>query len=294
VRWAAAGVALASAFCYSTASVTQHREAGQVTTHGVGSPSLLLKLAVRPWWLVGALADVAGVALQGLALRWGSVVLVQPLLVTGVAMAVVLAAAVAHEWPHRRELALAIGCSAALGVLVVMLDTHGGRQQVGFLRFCPYGTVLAVLTALAVFVGRRLPAASAGWYGAAAGLMVGGSSVLLKVCAGQLSNGIGALLSHWHVYAFAVFGGAALVLSQNAFQAGRMAPGIASLSVVEPIVAIAGAVPLLHEHLTVSPARVVVDLLAGLVAAWCVVGLANATEQRAHVVAARGAGDLSD
>ncbi|MDX6213889.1 MAG: hypothetical protein QOF82_2976 [Frankiales bacterium] len=294
MRWAAAGVALASAFCYSTASVTQHREAGAVTTHGVGSPSLMLKLAVRPWWLLGALADVAGVALQGLALRWGSVVLVQPLLVTGVAMAVGLAAAVAHEWPHRRELALAIGCSAALGVLVVMLDTHGGRQQVSFMRFLPYGAAIAGLTVLAALVGRRLPGVSAGWYGAAAGLMVGGSSVLLKVCAGQLSHGVSALVSHWHLYAFAAFGAAALVLSQNAFQAGRMAPGIASLSVVEPIVAIAIAVPLLHEHLTVSPGRVVLDLAAGLAAAYCVVGLANATEQRAHVVTTAGAGDSGD
>ena len=291
MKSAAAGVALASAFSYSIASVTQHREAGSVSTSEVGSPSLLLKLAVRPWWLAGALADVFGVAFQTLALGWGSVVLVQPLLVTGVAMAVVLAAAVAREWPQPRELALAIGCSAALGVLVVMLDTHGGRQHIGFMRFSPYGAVVIVLTLLAVALGRRLPGSSAGWYGAASGLMVGCSSVLLKVCAGQLGNGVSVLLSHWHVYAFAAFGGVALVLSQNAFQAGRMAPGIASLSVVEPIVAIAIAVPLLREHLTVSPIRVVVDVLAGLVAAYCVVGLANATEQRAHVVPAAGAGD---
>jgi uncharacterized membrane protein len=294
VKWAAAGVALASAFAYSTASVTQHREAGEVSTHDVGSPSLLLKLAVRPWWLVGALADVFGVVLQGLALRWGSVVLVQPLLVTGVAMAVLLAAAVAREWPHPRELALAIGCSASLGILVVMLDTYGGRQQIGFVRFCPYGAVVIAVTLAAVAVGRRQAGSSAGWYGAAAGLMVGCSSVLLKVCAGQLSNGLHALVMHWHVYAFAVFGAAALVLSQNAFQAGRMAPGIAALSVVEPIVAIAIAVPLLHEHLTISPLRVLVDLLAGLVAVYCVVGLANATEVRVHVVPAPRAGVSGD
>jgi hypothetical protein len=120
--------------------------------------------------------------------------------------------------------------------------------------------------------------------------MVGASSVLLKVCAGQLSDGGLRLLTHWHLYGFVLFGGAALVLSQNAFQAGRMAPGIASLSVVEPIVAIAIAVPLLHEHLTVTPLRVVLDVAAGLAAAYCVIGLADATERRAHVSTAAGAG----
>jgi hypothetical protein len=218
------------------------------------------------------------------------VVLVQPLLVTGVAMAVVLAAAVAREWPHPRELALAVGCSAALGVLVVTLDTHGGRQRVGFLSFCPYGVVVVVLTLLAVLLARRLPGSSAGWLGAAAGLMVGASSVLLKVCAGQLGDGVVPLVSHWHLYGFLLFGGAALVLSQNAFQAGRMAPGIASLSVVEPIVAIAIAVPLLREHLTLSVLRVILDGVAALVAAYCVVGLADATEQRAHVSVVPGGG----
>lgn len=290
MKWAAAAAALASAFAYALASVTQHREAGSVHTHGVGSPSLLLRLVVRPWWLAGALADVFGVALQTLALGWGTVVLVQPLLVTGVAMAVVLAAAIAHEWPHPRELALAIGCSGALGVLVVTLDTHGGRQRVGFWHFSPYGGTVVVLTLLAVVLARRLPGSSAGWLGAAAGLMVGGSSVLLKVCAGQLGDSVITLVTHWHLYGFLLFGGAALLLSQNAFQAGRMAPGIASLSVVEPIVAIAIAVPLLHERLTLSPLRVVLDLVAGLVAAYCVVGLADATEQRAHVSTPPGAG----
>ena len=73
-----------------------------------------------------------------------------------------------------------------------------------------------------------------------------------------------------------------------------MAPGIASLSVVEPIVAIAIAVPLLHEHLSVTPWRVVLDVVAGLVAAYCVVGLANATEQRAHVPVPPGQGVQDD
>jgi hypothetical protein len=294
VKWAAVAVALASAFAYSLASVTQHREAGSVSTHDVGAPSLLLKLAVRPWWLAGALADVFGVAFQTLALGWGSVVLVQPLLVTGVAMAVVLAAAVAHEWPHPRELALAVGCAAALGILLVVLDETAGREHFRFVKFAPYAGVVIVLAVLAVLLARRLPGSSAGWLGAAAGLMVGAASVLLKVCAGQLSNGVLDLLRHWHVYGFLAFGGAALVLSQNAFQAGRMAPGIASLSVVEPVVAISIAVPLLHEHLAVSPWRIVVDLAAGLVAAYCVVGLANATEQRVHVAAPVGAGEHSD
>jgi drug/metabolite transporter (DMT)-like permease len=291
VKWAAVAVALASAFAYSIASVTQHREAGEVSTSEVGAPSLLLKLAVRPWWLVGALADVFGVGLQALALGWGSVVLVQPILVTGVAMAVVLAAATGHEWPHPRELALAVGCAAALGVLLVVLDERSGRQFITFIRFAPYGAAVIVLAGLAVLLSRRLHGPSAGWLGAAAGLMVGAASVLLKVCADQAGHGAMRLVTHWHLYGFLAFGAAALLLSQNAFQAGRMAPGIAALSVVEPIAAIAIAVPLLREHLTVTPWRVVVDVLAGLVAAYCVVGLANATEARAHVVAPAGAGD---
>ncbi len=286
MTWAAVAAALASAFCYAVASVTQFREAGEVKTEEVGSPTLLLKLVVRPWWLAGAVADVFGVLLQAVALAWGSVVLVQPLLVTGVAMAVVLAAAVERQWPHPRELQLAIGVSIALGVLVVMLDTYGGRQHFSLMEFLPYGIGVVVLAGASILLARLWPSAAPGWLGCAAGVMVGCSSVLLKVCTGQLSdNGWGVMLTHWQLYGFLAFGGAALLLSQNAFQAGRMAPGIASLSLVEPLVAIAIAVPLLHEHLTITPLRVVVDVIAAAVAVYCVVGLANATEQRAHELA---------
>ena len=47
----------------------------------LGVRDLVVALARRPGGL-GSLADVFGVALQTLALGWGSVVLVQPLLVT--------------------------------------------------------------------------------------------------------------------------------------------------------------------------------------------------------------------
>lgn len=286
MSWDAVALALASSFCYAVASVTQHREAGSIATEEVGSPSLLLKLAVRPWWLVGAVADVFGVLLQTAALGRGSVVLVQPLLVTGVAMAVVLAAAVAREWPHPRELGLAIGCSVALGVLVVALDTYGGTDHFSFTQFLPYALAVVGGIVLAVFLARVMKGAAAGWLGAAAGIGLGCASVLLKVCAGQLGDSLQVLLTHWQLYGFVIFGGAALILSQNAFQAGRMAPGIASMSVVEPIVAIAIAVPLLHEHLRITPVRVILDVLSGVAVAYCVVGLANATEQRAHAPAA--------
>ena len=224
-------------------------------------------------------------------------VLVQPLLVTGVAMAVVLAAAVAREWPHPRELALAIGCSVALGVLVVMLDTYGGRQHFSFMQFLPYG----------VGGRRRRPAGRRAWPGGGRRVggrlatepppasMVGCSSVLLKVCAGQLGNGLRSSCSPLAVYGFLQSSVAQpLCCRRTRSRPAGWRRASRRLSVVEPIVAIAIAVPLLHEHLTVTPLRVIVDVLAGLVAAYCVVGLANATEQRAHAVPAPGAGPVTD
>src|SRR4051794_41650861 len=59
---------------------------------------LLVDLAHRPKWVLGISADVGSFALQAVALAFGPLALVQPLLVTGLLFAVPLAV----RWRGRR------------------------------------------------------------------------------------------------------------------------------------------------------------------------------------------------
>ena len=68
-------------------------------------PSLLLRLVRRPMWLAGTAADWSGFGLQALALGMGSILVVQPLLCTGLLFALPIGAA----WRGPASRALRLG-----------------------------------------------------------------------------------------------------------------------------------------------------------------------------------------
>jgi drug/metabolite transporter (DMT)-like permease len=109
--------ALASALAFGTAAALQHRETGEVDRRGALDPGLLPSLARRPLWLVGIVADVLAVGLQGLALRFGPVSLVQPLLVAGLPFAVLLSCLLGRRAPRTAELQGIVLCAVGLAVL---------------------------------------------------------------------------------------------------------------------------------------------------------------------------------
>src|SRR5438477_11075955 len=89
--------ALGSALLYALASVLQQRAARVVPSEKSLRLSLLTTLLARPLWVVGVLADVGGFVLQFYALDHGALVLVQPLLVSGLLFALPLGAAFSKE-----------------------------------------------------------------------------------------------------------------------------------------------------------------------------------------------------
>lgn len=245
----AVAAALGSAALFALASALQHREAGAVETSA--RPGLLVTLAQRPLWLLGGAADVAAVALQALALGLGSVALVQTLLVAGLPLAVVLSAALAHRRLHRREVVGLALCTVGLALLGPSLSsTPSGHQP-------DRGAALLAGAVVAVVVGGLLALRDRGRFGAAAsgaaaGAVVGAGAVLLAVAAGRFGHW-SALLGSWALYGAVAVGLLGLLLSQVAFQTGDLGAPLAALSVVEPVVAVALAVTVLHESLPTSP-----------------------------------------
>jgi len=122
----AVGAGLASAFFYALCSVLQHRAAGQVPVRGTFSPALMLDLVRHPVWLLGTVSDGAGLSMQALALGFGPVALVQPLLVTGLLFAVVLTATLAHRRPHGSEAAGAVLCVAGVAAFLFAAQPANG------------------------------------------------------------------------------------------------------------------------------------------------------------------------
>lgn len=250
-----AGLAVAAATAFAVASALQHRETARVAERSALDPALLAALGRRPWWLVGIACDGAAVLLQGLALRHGPVTLVQPVLVVGLPVAVLLSCAVERRRPRRSEWHGALLCTAGLCLLAPVLSGAGRGRTAG------PGAVLvaaAVLTAVVLGLlrlGRVRPDLRAVTTGAAAGTAVGTGSVLLAVCVAR-TGPLLDLLRGPAPYLALLVGLLGLLLSQAAFQTGALGAPLAALTIVEPVVAVVLGVAVLHEHVALGAAGV--------------------------------------
>ena len=244
--------ALGSATLFGLAAATQHQQAGQV--EATLSPRLLLRLARRPLWVLGGLADIAAVALQAVALGLGSVSLVQTLLVSGLPLAVLLSALLARRGLRGYELLGLALCSAGLGLLGPALIATPSHHVPSRYAAAVAG-LLVLIVVLPMVALRNDPRFGGLFAGLAAGAVIGAGSVLLAVAASRFPDR-SLLFGSWAVYGAVAVGGIGLLLAQVAFQTGELGAPLAALSVAEPVVAVVLAVTVLHERLpTTSWAR---------------------------------------
>lgn len=240
-------LALGAALCYATAAVIQQRTARQEDPRHAGRISLLWSLLHRPVWLAGIAVDVAGYGLQAVALRLGSLALVQGLLVSGLGFAVALAAATGDR-ASRRDL---VGSAAiAVGLMFFVLGAPvGGTSSAPFGRWAVAGAATLGLCGAFVLAAARGvgPSQRAALYAAAAGVAYGLTGALTKtvVRPGQLDAHI---VLTWPPYALAAVSLAGMVVVQTSFQAGPVTASLPVLTAAEPVWAWVLGVALFSER----------------------------------------------
>ena len=247
-------LALLSALAFATATVVQHRAAStvEVAPGRAASARLAVRLLARPAWLAGQGAAAAGFVLHGLALRAGAVSLVQPVLASGLVLALALGALVdrrhpGRPLPTRRQWAAA--AAAALGVamfLVAAAPTPGtvtGRRGV-LLGAC--GVAFAGLAAAWAWSGRPAARHRALALGTAAGIGFGVTGVLLKEVVGRAPSRWSAVSP---LVAMVLVGAGSIVAAQAAYQAGALIESLPPLTVLEPVVAVVVAAAAYGEKL---------------------------------------------
>jgi drug/metabolite transporter (DMT)-like permease len=208
----AAGLAcgVAAAACYELGYVAQAGDARAAGEAEGDRPRLLLRLARRRAWLGGTALVACGLLLQLLALHLAPLSVVQPALVLGLGLLVVLAERrLGERLGHRGRLAVA---AAAAGVLLIAL---GGDSHAPPAAGHP-ASVLAALAAVALAVlvvahARR----RARLLVLAAGLGEAWAVIAAKVAVTDLAAGTLASAAGWGVAA-----GAAGLLALNAEMTG--------------------------------------------------------------------------
>ncbi|MFJ8577868.1 DMT family transporter [Micromonospora sp. NPDC093277] len=259
-------LAIGAAAAFGAASVLQFCASRAVPEERAGRPRLLVRLIRIRGWRWSTLLAAAAFALQVAALSLVPLLLVQPLLVTGLVWYVLLFGAVQHQRPDARSLLESGLCLLGLGafLLIAQPARSQGRGFESFGSAALLGVAVAVTVGLclmsALKLGRKwrpLPLAIA------AGICYGVTAGLISSLGLQSEPNLFAVFGQWQVYAIAVLGPFGVLLSQNAYQAGPMgAPALATITVTDPLVSIAVGLLWLDEQIRTGPWMVLGEVLA--------------------------------
>jgi len=242
--------ALGAALLFAVASVLQQRAASEAPGKETLHPGLMWHLVRRPMWLVGYVADWIAFGLQALALGAGSLLVVQPLLVTGLLFSLPFSARWSGRRLGRHDWIAAIALCAGLGSFLLLGNPTGGRNRAPFVDWAIAGGLVAGIGAVAVVLARRRRGAPrATLLALATGVAYGLTAGLTKTSVSLLGDGLVAFFTHWEPYALVVFASGGMWLNQAAFQAGELKASLPALDVGEQIVAATIGVTVLREHL---------------------------------------------
>lgn len=253
-------LSLVSAVAYAAGAIVQER----VATASDGRS--LAPLRNRVWWAAVALNGV-GAVLHVVALAYGPLSLVQPL----GALTIVFALPMAALFVRRRAGATAwrgaVMATVGLAGLLALTGssdarTLGGPQQL-MLAVVTFGAVAAL-----ILLSRAMhrPVMRSVVLAGAAGVAFGIASVFTKTVAmewtsGSVGSGLPTLL------VIAALAGSGLLLSQAAYRGAGLTAPLATVTVVNPVVAAAVGITLFGEQFRHGTLGTVLALACGAVAA---------------------------
>lgn len=296
-------LAVAAAFLFAVAANCQQRAASRsaaarVAKHPAAAHawlpglSLIGHLVRDRLWLTGWCTNLAGFLTQALALHLGSVLVVQPLLVTQLLFALPLAAASSGRRPAARDW---LGGALVCGGLATLLSVRGAaplegdaeRGQLVLAAVLTAGLAVGVIT-----VARgRAPAVRAALVGLSAGMLFALSAVFTKLTATDLvDRGVAGTAQDWPGYALAASTVAGLLLEQDAFAAGPLPTALTAMTVMNPIASYAIGVMAFNVPAPTDPAALAGIAGSGLLLALGIAVLAHSPLVRPQ----RGGGPAGD
>ena len=273
--------AVAAALAFGLSAILEQRSARRVPQRPVLAPRLLWDLARQPLWWGALAATLAGVALQMLALHFGPLALVQPVLVCGLLFAVLIGSAFGQRGPDRVTIAGTACCTIGLAGFLVSARPGAGRESVSLPAVVPLLAALAAVLAACLGVAhlgprRYRPIALA----AACGTVYGVTAFMFKLVPSSIGHGFSQPLQAWPLCVLVIVAPLGYLLNQNVFQASTvLSPVLAVITLADPLVSIGIAHLWLHEAIAAGTVNVAAEAASLLLMAAGVTALARRAPQ---------------
>jgi drug/metabolite transporter (DMT)-like permease len=260
----AIGSALLAAFFAAVGIVVRQRAIQDAVGHPAESGAIVTSWIRQPSWWAGTIGAAGGYVFQALALAHGSLLLVQPLLVSALLFVLPLGARFSKQHVRPRDWYWALALTVALTVFVLVGQPREGhyRPPVPAWTVALLGAV--PLVAVCVLAARRtFGRPRAMLLATAVAVLLGMIAVLTKVSTHRLIvRGWHGLLTVPAPYLLIALAVMVTVLQQSAFHAGALQASVPIMLVGEPVVAVLLGVVILGEHLVVRGAGGVILTLA--------------------------------
>jgi drug/metabolite transporter (DMT)-like permease len=268
-----------AALMFGVASVADQHSTKLVKRRKALSPKIFLDLMRKPLWLASVGGTLTGFALQVLALNFGPLALVEPLLACGLIFAVLI-----NSYLRRRFypvlLGGVVGTAAGIAGFLIIANPTAGRAHVSFVSVLPLGAGLVAGVAACLAVAQRNARVRPLALALACGICYGVSAFLVKLVIIDAGAGFTKLFTDWPIYALAIVGPLGFLLNENAFQSGTLlAPVLSIITVCDPVISVALGAVWLGEGLSSSAAGIVGEILTLMLMAAGVVVIAHRAQQ---------------
>jgi len=277
----AAGLSLVAAFIFVLGLAMQQRgnlAAMRAARDGTARRPAALATMLQPSWIIGlTFGGGVGFAIIAVALKVGSLAVVEPIQVTQMIFTVPLSAWVANVAVERREWRAAVVLVAGLAAaLIALAPVPGGDvgDPGGWRLVVPIVVVLAIVLTFAAW---RAPAYAAALFGAASGCVFGLHGAMAKEVTGLVVEGfsIAALFGSWAFYGVLLATPIGVIIQNLALRSGRLSAAQTTVTTSAPLMSTAIGMAVFGETVQLSPVRVLVAVTGAAVCGWGIAQLAK-------------------
>lgn len=248
--------ALASALTIAWGTVVRHRIAEEAPADGSLKGSPFWNAVSRPLWWAGTGTALLGYGLQVVALGFGTLLVVQPILVLSLMFTLPLSARYDGRRISVTEMSWAGLLTAAVAILVILGRPLAGNPHPPLDRWVPALVAGAVaLTLLERLAQLQIRRHKALLLGVVTGALFGYVAVLSKAVVDVFLQGsVMGLLTNWETYGLILGATLGTIVQQYSFNAGALKNSLPAMTITEPIVAFSLGYAVLGERFQVTTA----------------------------------------
>ena len=258
--------ALCAAFCFAFGSLVQQGAARQSHARTLRF-GLLVGLAHERRWLGGIAVTVFAFGIQAVALAFGPLALVQPLVATEVLFALPMIAHRNRRPLRRKGIIGGLAVVAGMAIFVATSPPTGGVSVPSLSAWIPALAGITGLIALSAFAALRSRGkARVIWLAVATAVMYALVNAVTKGSIGILMTRGAGVLATWEPYTLMVVGILSGLFGQSAFNAGPLSLSLPVIDTVEPVSSVILGAVVFGELLARSPGLLTLQLVGGAVA----------------------------